>query len=259
MKKYTACGNSYVVLSPDSISIDSNDVIKICKLHSVDGVLYGPKKILNGDYFIDIYNSDGSKAEISGNGMTIFASHLKKYKYISNSEKKLKLITDGGSAHCEIIDDETIKLTLGACKFLFRDTLSVTETMQKKLQLPNSIEFHALNLQNPHCVVVLDNISDTIAKTLGPIFESDSRFKNKTNVQFVKILNNNSCCAEIWERGSGYTLSSGSSSCAIASLIAMLNNNATATISVNMPGGTIIVNIDNKVCSIINKAIELAI
>jgi diaminopimelate epimerase len=100
----------------------------------------------------------------------------------------------------------------------------------------------AANIGNPHCIVLDRNISAEDTKRLGPMVENHSKFPNRTNVQFLEVLNRNKIRIEIWERGSGYTLSSGSSSCAAASIAYKLGL-CDREIVVLMPGGEIYIQI----------------
>ena len=253
MEKYSSHGNVYLVANSSEQSVNNEQVIDLCEHHSADGLLWGPKKICDNTFSLDIYNADGSKAEISGNGMTIFATYLKNNKYIANNTTSFLLNTDFCSVKCELLNNASLKLILGESKILFNGLFNVPKKFQNELNLPPKLEFYAVNVKNPHCVVILNNISKKIATTIGPLLENDPRFVNKSNVQFVKIINQNHCCAEIWERGSGYTASSGSSSCAIASVISLIHKIPINYLYVSTTGGSIQVNIQNNICSIINN------
>ena len=91
---------------------------------------------------------------------------------------------------------------------------------------------------NPHCVVFTDNISKEQACQLGPMIESHELFPNKINVQFVKVVDNHNIQIEIWERGAGYTLASGSSSCSAVS-VGIAKGLIQSPVAVNMPGGNL--------------------
>ena len=73
--------------------------------------------------------------------------------------------------------------------------------------------YHAVATGNPNCVLFLDNISPKLAKSLGPLIEDYSHLPNRTNVQFAKVIDRNTLQVEIWERGAGYTLGSGTAAC----------------------------------------------
>ena len=94
----------------------------------------------------------------------------------------------------------------------------------------------AASIGNPHCVILCQNVSKELAVEYGPMVETHSRFPNRTNLQFMKVLDRKNIRIEIWERGAGYTLASGSSGCAAAA-VAYKINLCDQEITVHMPGG----------------------
>ena len=98
--------------------------------------------------------------------------------------------------------------------------------------------FSAATIGNPHCVLPVDDLSPELARRHGPDIEVNPLFPNRTNVQFLKVLDRSTIQIEIWERGAGYTLASGSSSSAAAAVAHRLGL-VGRTVSVRMPGGTI--------------------
>jgi diaminopimelate epimerase len=108
-----------------------------------------------------------------------------------------------------------------------------------------TFQFCGATIGNPHCVIPLDDISPALAKQYGPLLENHMLFPNRTNVQFLKVLDRKNIQIEIWERGAGYTLASGSSSCASAAIARILGM-CDSQITVHMPGGSIEISIDNE-------------
>ena len=105
-----------------------------------------------------------------------------------------------------------------------------------------TLRYCAATIGNPHCVILCDHVSPEEAKELGPLIETDARFPNRTNVQFMTVLDRGKIQIEIWERGAGYTLASGSSSCAAAAVAHRLGL-CDSQIAVQMPGGEINISI----------------
>jgi diaminopimelate epimerase len=101
-----------------------------------------------------------------------------------------------------------------------------------------ALEFSAATLGNPHCVVLRDVVTPEEARALGPLLERDPRFPRRTNVQFVQVLDASRLRVEIWERGAGYTLASGSSACAAAGVAHRLGL-CGPHVEVLMPGGSL--------------------
>ena len=100
----------------------------------------------------------------------------------------------------------------------------------------------AATIGNPHCVLPLSEISPELARKYGPLLEVEPRFPNRTNVQFMKVLGRNDIQIEIWERGAGYTLASGSSSSAAAAVARRLGH-CDQRITVHMPGGQLAITV----------------
>ena len=119
------------------------------------------------------------------------------------------------------------------------------EVVNEKLEIKGQM-YHmtCLSIGNPHCVIPMDTISKEVAEKIGPFVENHEIFPNRINVQLLKVLDRQNIAIEIWERGAGYTLASGSSSCAAASAafkLGLVDN----VVDVHMPGGTINIAIDH--------------
>jgi diaminopimelate epimerase len=120
------------------------------------------------------------------------------------------------------------------------------------------LRYCAATIGNPHCVVLRDEVSAEEAQKWGPSIENHPHFPNRTNVQFMKILDRNNIQIEIWERGAGYTLSSGSSSSASAAVAYRLGL-CDAKIAVHMPGGKIAIAVsDDFTLSMIGPVTKIA-
>jgi diaminopimelate epimerase len=106
-----------------------------------------------------------------------------------------------------------------------------------------TFRFSGATIGNPHCVILVQDLSQELAKKYGPLLEVHPLFPNRTNVQFLKVLGRNNIKIEIWERGAGYTLASGSSSSAAAAVARKLGM-CDSQITVHMPGGEISISVD---------------
>jgi diaminopimelate epimerase len=117
------------------------------------------------------------------------------------------------------------------------------EVLNEKISVGGrEFTFCAATIGNPHCVLPLPEISARLAHEFGPLLETHANFPNRTNVQFLKVLDRANIQIEIWERGAGYTLASGSSSSAAAAVAHKLGL-CDRFISVHMPGGVIAIEI----------------
>jgi len=251
--KYHGLGNDYIIIDPSKLGFNFNpnsESIKlICHRNlgiGSDGILFGP--IIEGKKItFKIFNPDGSEAEKSGNGIRIFALYLVDSGYVK--ENYFDLYTRGGKVTIEVIDIELnlIKVSMGRYSFFSNDIpvlLDQGEIINREINLLNKKEIiNCVNIGNPHCVLIRNSISEVLCKELGPVLENHRLFPNKTNVQFVQVLDRSNIKIEIWERGAGYTLASGTSSCA-ASCVAYKLGLVDQNITVHMQGGELNI----KVC-----------
>ena len=113
------------------------------------------------------------------------------------------------------------------------------------------VHINTVSMGNPHCVLFAENVDKDTAIALGPKIENHPLFANRTNVQFVKVLDRKNIQIEIWERGAGYTLASGTSSCAAVSLAVKLgycdvSDGCEDYITVHMPGGKLAIRVNKE-------------
>ncbi len=239
-------GNDYLVLDQADISFDLTlEVIKLlCHRNygiGSDGILLLVSSD-SADFGLRILNPDGSEAEKSGNGLRIFAKYL--YEHGHTAEETFQIETLGGivTADLEIMNGGAPFITVEMGEATF-DSFSIPvqgkerEVVNEEICVNGQIlKFTAVSVGNPHCVIFVDNLDENYMKKVGPLIENHQAFPNRINVQFAKLLSRNRVEILIWERGAGYTLASGSSSCAVAS--ACVKNGFTDnSVSVSMPGG----------------------
>jgi len=244
--KYHALGNDYIVINPKDLSapLTTEQVKTICHRNfgiGSDGILLGPLPAENAKCGLKIYNPDGSIAEKSGNGLRIFSRYLWDTKFVGNDEFAIQ--TDGGRVLSTVYDGgKMVRVEMGKVSFASAKipvTGAPREVLNEAITVGGrTFDFCAATIGNPHCVLPLPEISAKLAHEFGPLLEVHPNFPNRTNVQFLKVLDRANIQIEIWERGAGYTLASGSSSSAAAAVahrLGLVGRN----ISVHMPGGII--------------------
>ena len=264
--KYQALGNDYLVGTPDKNELlPAEDVRRLCHRHfgiGADGILMGPTRLGDKHFGVSIYNADGSLAEISGNGLTIFSKYLLDHHYIRLNEKfylKPSEKCESEAVCCEENGEVMVKILLGKGYFLESFSWEVPEFFQKSFHLEQSLTLFKINMGNPHCVVPVPLPTKELACGLGTLLENHPQFPEKTNVQFVHWSpENHQATIQIWERGSGYTLGSGSSSCAVACAFAHIFKEKTGALVISMPGGKLKVNWENQSFFFSNCAYKIA-
>jgi len=252
--RYHGLGNDYLVIDPNKTSylINQDSVRAICKRHfgeGSDGILYGPFFDDNGDIHVRIFNPDGSEAEKSGNGTRIFARYLVDEGYCKG-EHPFIFKTLGGLVGAHVIDRKNKIIMLMGTATFNSEKIPVAgeerEVVNEKVIInARELNITCVSIGNPHCVIPVERLSKDMAMEMGPYLENHVMFPNRTNVQFLKVIDPHSIQIEIWERGAGYTLASGSSSCAAAAAAFRLGLTEN-TVKVRMPGGELdIVILDN--------------
>jgi diaminopimelate epimerase len=244
--KYHALGNDYIVIDPadTGIELTHSQIVLICHRHygvGSDGILFGPVKAPGGGFGLRIFNPDGSEAEKSGNGLRIFSRFLWDQGVVK--EEPFTIMTPGGKVESKVhAGGRSVTVQMGKVSFdstripvagPAREVLNETFVIEG-----TELRYCAATIGNPHCVMIQDEISEEEARRLGPHIETDPRFPNRTNVQFVKVIDRNNIQLEIWERGAGYTLASGSSASAAAAVARRLGL-CDSHITARMPGGSL--------------------
>ncbi|BAT53756.1 diaminopimelate epimerase [Nostoc sp. NIES-3756] len=207
----------------------------------------GPLPSEKAQFALRIFNPDGSEAEKSGNGLRIFSRYLWDIELVD--DKPFSIETLGGIVQSVIQDaGKTVQVEMGKVSFWSSDIPVLgdkREVIQESISIGDeTCIFCAATIGNPHCVILLTEVNADIAKKYGSILETHPFFPNRTNVQFLKVIDRNTIQIEIWERGAGYTLASGSSSSAAAAVAHKLGL-CDASITVKMPGGEILIQVND--------------
>ena len=251
--KMHGLGNDFILINDLDNKIDhySKLAVKLCDRHfgiGADGIiLIKNTKLKKADFKMRIFNSDGSEAEMCGNGIRCFAHYL----HINDltEKKKLSIETLAGLIKPEIIDygphESTVKVNMGEPAYSL-ESLDINKELldddiDKLWDYPLIIEgkeyeLNGASMGNPHMVIYVDDLKDINLKKLGPIIEENPLFKKGTNVEFVKIVSKNELDIKVWERGAGITLACGTGACATAAVSIdqdRVNNN----VKINLPGG----------------------
>jgi diaminopimelate epimerase len=278
VRKYQASGNDYVILDPADWPAPPRPelVRRICDRHrglGADGVLWGPRTPVE-PFALRMFNPDGSEFEVSGNGLSIFARYLWDRGLPTGPD--FVLDTAGGpvTAHVPDASGSTIGLELGRIAFPRLRAPDVASgggpgsspgaEPKEMLREPVAvgglrIPITAVSIGNPHCVVFVDDLpaggGQDPACELGPALERLPLFPERTNVQFVRVVDRRTLAVTIWERGAGSTLASGTSACAAAAAAIRLGQ-CDSPVTVVMPGGSLEVRITDDWAARITCPVE---
>lgn len=250
--KSHALGNDYIVLDESQFSrhLTPEAVRRICNIHygiGSDGILLlTPGR--GADFGVRIFNPDGGEAEKSGNGLRILAKFLYDHGYTEKSEFTVSTLGGTVRAKLHVQADEVTAITMDMGRATFVSSeIPVAGPPREVVKEPLEVDGRRLvvtcvSVGNPHCVIFTDVLDVDEVKRLGPKIENHPSFPNRINVQFAKVLGRDRVSILIWERGAGYTLASGTSSCAVAA--ASVKNDLTdGRMTIQSPGGDLSVRV----------------
>ncbi len=252
LERYHGLGNDYVVFDPNKneLQLTPGNVKMICDRNAglgADGVLEGPM-IDDQGMHVKVWNPDGSESETSGNGVRIFAKYLKDAGYIQ--KKNFKMLTKYGEACATFLNEDGSRLRVSMGKISFwSDEIPVIgerrEVINEDMVFGRTLyPVTCVSVGNPHCVIPMREISKDLVCKIGDYSESARYFPNRINTQIMKVIDKEKIAIEIYERGAGYTLASGTGACAAAGVAYKLGLTNSKMI-VHMPGGKLQVEVED--------------
>jgi len=189
------------------------------------------------DFAMDIYNGDGSKVEMCGNGIRCFAAYIWKRKL--SRKNTLSIETPAGTIKPERVEGGLVRVDMGEPVFEGRD---IPVEMDGPVRnhplkvLDKTFKVTALSMGNPHCVIFVKDVDSFNLSKYGPALENNSFFPRRVNVEFVEVLSRRRLKMRVWERGAGETLACGTG--ASASAVAARRHGFTdRSVSVLLKGG----------------------
>ena len=238
-------GNDFVVLDYDEYKkfgkTPSELALQLCNRKfsiGADGLIIVNPEVEDTDIAWIFYNSDGTMAQMCGNGMRCFAKYV--YDKGLVDKKTFSVRTEAGVICPEILDNGEVRVNMNLPilqpnkipfdgeKFLDFD-LKVSDKV---------FNINAVSMGNPHCIIFTQEDTMTLAKEYGPYIEINKIFPEKTNVEFVNILSRNEVALSVWERGCGITLACGTGACATV-VAGILRGFLDNKVKVNLPGGSL--------------------
>lgn len=245
--KMQGCGNDFVIIDYkeyEKTGLEMSELAKkVCDRHfglGADGMIIPNLNTNETDIGWYFYNSDGTTAQMCGNGMRCFAKYVYDKKLVD--KKVFSVKTGAGVIKPEILDDGNVKVNMSSpilesAKIPFKAENNLN---QKVKVLNREFVINAVSMGNPHCVIFMEDDVYEMAKIYGPELEKHELFPEKTNVEFVKIKNRCEVDFCVYERGCGITLACGTGACASV-VAAVLNNLTDCKVKVNLLGGAVTV------------------
>ena len=254
--KYQGNGNDFIIIDSRKNQIFNNfysnnifDIKKLCDRQfgiGGDGVIFIKEPDDNNFAKMIIYNSDGTEAQMCGNGIRCLVEYLHKSKIRSDDYSKYKIETKAG---LKIAEYNNGQITVNMGKPILETNQIPTTIDTKRNDLPSYLfqetnfeeEGYAVGMGNPHLIFFVKDINKIALSVLGPIFENNKLFPEKTNVHFSQIIDKDNIKVRVWERGAGPTLACGTGACAVhvaAHKLGLCNSKTT----VYLPGGNLKIN-----------------
>ena len=248
LTKMQGCGNDFVIIDYSEYKKTglkmSELAKKVCDRNfgvGADGMIIPNLSPENKEADIAwyFYNSDGSTAQMCGNGMRCFAKYTYDNKLVD--KKSFKVQTLAGIIKPELLENGLVKVNMGKPILEDKKIPFWSENGEKKLvALDREFEITPVSMGNPHCVIITNDDPMELAKKYGPTIEKHEFFPEKTNTEFVKVKSNMEIDMRVYERGCGITLACGTGAC--ASVVACVLNNLTENkVKVNLLGGPVFV------------------
>ena len=248
LTKMQGCGNDFVIIDYpeyEKTGLKMSELAKkVCNRNfgvGADGMIIPKLNPENKEADISwyFYNSDGSTAQMCGNGMRCFAKYCIDNKLVD--KKSFSVETLAGIIKPELLDNGLIKVNMGKPILENKKIPFWSENGEKKLTALNrKFEITPVSMGNPHCVIITDEDPMKLAQTYGPVIEKHEFFPEKTNTEFVRVKSRMEIDMRVFERGCGITLACGTGAC--ASVVACVLNNLTENkVKVNLLGGPVFI------------------
>ena len=253
--KMHGLGNDYVYVNCFEEKIDNPPAVArfVSDRHfgiGSDGlIMINPSK--TADFEMEMYNADGSRGEMCGNGIRCVAKYV--YDYGLTDKTQISVETLGGIKYLDItVEDGKVSLVKVDMRKpeLEADLIPIISEREQVIDEPIEVdgkEYHmtGVSMGNPHAVIYVDDVKGLDLEKIGPKFENHERFPKRINTEFVHCIDRQTVEMRVWERGSGETLACGTGACAVA-VSSILNNLTDTQVTVKLLGGDLQIEWDRE-------------
>ncbi len=246
--KYQGLGNDFILIDNRHATqpiITPEEAIGMCDRHfgiGANGVIFALPGQEGTDYTMRIYNSDGSEPEMCGNGIRCLAKFIADLEGIGEVNKTYKIQTLAGVITPQLQGDGKVRVDMGEPKLMAQEiptTLAVSgdKVVSQALEVADKTWLvTCVSMGNPHCITFVSNVDAIALEQIGFLFENHPVFPQRTNTEFIEVVESDYIKMRVWERGAGITLACGTGAC--ASVVAgVLNGKCDRTCTVELPGG----------------------
>lgn len=253
--KMQGLGNDYVYVNgfEERIENPSEMAVKVSNRNfgvGSDGlILINPSE--KADFEMEMYNADGSRGEMCGNGIRCVAKYV--YEYGLTDKTHISVETLGGIKYLDLTVEDgkviLVRVDMGS-PILTPAQIPVIADEAEAVAVPilvdeTEYQMTCVSMGNPHAVIFMDDIEHLEIEKIGPKFEHHERFPNRVNTEFVKVLDRQTASMRVWERGSGETLACGTGACAVA-VACILGGYTENKVTVKLLGGDLLIEWDRE-------------
>lgn len=250
--KMHGCGNDYIYVNGFAEKIEQSKkpelVRKLSDRHfgiGGDGVIFiNPSK--EADFEMEMYNADGSRAEMCGNGIRCVGKFV--YDKGLTDKTEISIISFGKIKYLTLYTENgkvaTVRVNMGTPEFTAANIPVISDNEQvldEEIEVKGqTFKMTCVSMGNPHAVVFMDDVKNLEIEQIGPFFENHERFPKRTNTEFVQLVDRNHVKMRVWERGTGETLACGTGCCATAAAC-VLNGLTENKVTVELLGGELLI------------------
>ena len=253
--KMQGLGNDYVYVNCFEEKIENPPAVAryVSDRHfgiGSDGlIMINPSEV--ADFEMEMYNADGSRGEMCGNGIRCVAKYV--YDYGLTDKTQISVETLGGIKYLDLTVEDgkvsLVKVDMGKPE-LEADLIPIISEREQVIDEPIEVdgkEYHmtGVSMGNPHAVIYVDDVKGLDLEKIGPKFENHERFPKRINTEFVHCIDRQTVEMRVWERGSGETLACGTGACAVA-VSSILNNLTDTQVTVKLLGGDLQIEWDRE-------------
>lgn len=253
--KMHGCGNDYVYVNgfTEKVADKPKAVVALSDRHfgiGSDGVIFiNPSQ--QADFEMEMYNADGTRAEMCGNGIRCVGKYV--YDHGMTDKTSITVESFGKVKYLDLTVENgkvvKVKVNMGKPELTAKEVPVVSENEQvideEIIVKGKSYRMTCVSMGNPHAVVFMDDVEHLAIEEIGPYFENHERFPNRTNTEFVQVIDDGHVKMRVWERGTGETLACGTGCCATA-VACVLNHLTGEHVTVQVLGGEIEIYWDQK-------------
>ena len=253
--KMHGCGNDYVYVNgfTEKVADKPKAVVALSDRHfgiGSDGVIFiNPSQ--QADFEMEMYNADGTRAEMCGNGIRCVGKYV--YDHGMTDKTSITVESFGKVKYLDLTVENgkvvKVKVNMGKPELTAKDVpvVSVHEQVidEEIIVKGKSYRMTCVSMGNPHAVVFMDDVEHLAIEEIGPYFENHERFPNRTNTEFVQVIDDSHVKMRVWERGTGETLACGTGACAVT-VASILNGLTEDDITVELLGGNLEIFWDRK-------------